>query len=140
MTFTPSKRRADAHRSPALCELDACTTFRSERFCWSRAQQATKTFAFDALSARVSQPRWTCDGVQVLESLLCENDEAPHTWYLLALAHYGGGDFDAAFDTLEHGTRFMQALPGEAHADAQELYHELRERIREGQALVGDGT
>ena len=72
----------------------------------------------------------------MLESLLCENDEAPHTWYLLALAHYGGGDFDAAADTLQHGTRCMTTLSGHAHDDAQELYHELRERIQEGRALV----
>ena len=74
---------------------------------------------------------WLCHILQVLEELLCEQDELPHPWYLLALAYYGGGSYSEASETLQHGSKLLDGLAGEALDDAQALYSELSERIQE---------
>lgn len=71
--------------------------------------------------------------MQILEELLFENDSVSHTWYLLALAYYGGGCFDEAAETLEHGCKLLDAQ--DAEEEARLLWDELRERIVEGQQL-----
>jgi tetratricopeptide (TPR) repeat protein len=75
--------------------------------------------------------------LQVLEELLCEHDEAPHAWYLLALAYYGGGCFDEASETLEHATKLLAKLNPGPQRDASALYGELQERIKEAQCAEG---
>ena len=76
-------------------------------------------------------------GTQILDALLCEHDEAPHVWHLLALAHYAGSDFEEAEEALHHGEQLLQKC-GSSDAEAAGLFHELRERIEEGKALDTD--
>jgi hypothetical protein len=73
--------------------------------------------------------------IQILDSLLCEHDEAPHVWHLMALAHYAGADFDDADGALQHGEKLLQQAGRPQDQETAGLFHELRERIQEGKAL-----
>lgn len=75
-----------------------------------------------------------------MDALLCENDEAPHVWHLLALAHYAGSSFDEASEALQRGRALLDKAPdGTADDETMELFHELRERIDEGKTLADQG-
>lgn len=73
--------------------------------------------------------------MQILDALLCEYDEAPHAWHLLALAHYAGASFEEAEEALQHGEKLLQKSGSSTDEEAAGLFHELRERIEEGKAL-----
>ena len=73
--------------------------------------------------------------MQILDGLLCEHDEAPHVWHLLALAHYAGSDFEEAEEALQHGEQLLQKSGDSTDEEIAGLFHELRERIEEGKAL-----
>jgi hypothetical protein len=79
-------------------------------------------------------PRYTVH-VQILDSLLCEHDEAPHVWHLTALAHYAGANFEDADEALQHGEKLLQKVGHIQDEETAGLFHELRERIEEGKAL-----
>ena len=72
------------------------------------------------------------NSVQVVEELLCENDESAHAWYLLSLAYYGGASFEEASETLQHGSKLIANLSDTEAKEVQAQYNELRERIQEG--------
>lgn len=78
-------------------------------------------------------------GVQVLEELLCHNDEPPHTWYLLALALYGAGSLEQAAQTLKY-SRTLLCSQGPPGSQDTSLHDELKERIEEGVRELGDNT
>lgn len=73
--------------------------------------------------------------MQILDTLLCEHDEAPHVWHLLALAHYAGSDFEEAEEALQQGEKLLQISGKATDEEAAGLFHELRERIEEGKVI-----
>jgi hypothetical protein len=74
--------------------------------------------------------------VQILDSLLCENDEAPHVWHLLALAYYAGSCFEEAEEALQQGEKLLATACVAHDEETVGLFHELRERINEGKAVA----
>ena len=91
--------------------------------------------------------------MQVLEQLLAENDSVAEAWYLLALAHYGGGAFHDAAVALQEGRALLRRRGGGAGVgggaqgvsqegcgdgegdEVKEMFAELQERIEEGLEL-----
>jgi hypothetical protein len=73
-----------------------------------------------------------CARVQILEELLGEYDQSPHTWHLLALAQYGGGCYEEAMTALERGRKLLAAAEQLPDADTKVMFDDLDARIREG--------
>lgn len=76
---------------------------------------------------------------QVLDHLLCEHDDIPHTWHLLALAHYAGQNFEEAWDALQYGLKVMQNR-GTADDDMTAMFKELQECLTDAQKTGQGGV
>ena len=59
--------------------------------------------------------------LQVLDSLIAEDDSVPNVWYMLAMCLLGGGDVEAAEEALQQG----QLLLTKKHTDADDLVKEF---------------
>lgn len=54
--------------------------------------------------------------MQILDSLIEEDDSVPNVWYMLAMCLLGGGQTEAAAEALQHGQKLLRK-----HNDADEL-------------------
>jgi ERCC4-type nuclease len=72
--------------------------------------------------------------MQILDSLLCEHDEAPHVWHLLALAHYASSSFDDAQEALDFGLKVLRKSGLHDDEDTTSMFQELQERISEAKS------
>lgn len=46
--------------------------------------------------------------LQVLDSLIEEDDSVPNVWYMLAMCLLGGGQTEAAAEALQHGQKLLR--------------------------------
>jgi len=46
--------------------------------------------------------------VQILDSLIEEDDSVPNVWYMLAMCLLGGGQTEAAAEALQHGQKLLR--------------------------------
>ena len=51
-----------------------------------------------------------CHALQILEDLLQENDQSVHLYFLLAMAHFAGGDKETALEFITEGEELMSRL------------------------------
>jgi len=58
----------------------------------------------------------TCCLLQILDSLIEEDDSMPNVWYMLAMCLLGGGQTEAAAEALQHGQKLLRK-----QSDADEL-------------------
>lgn len=63
--------------------------------------------------------------------MLCEHDDVPHTWHLLALAHYAGHDYEEAHEALNYGLKVVHKLGKAGDEDLMSMFHELQECLAE---------
>ena len=54
--------------------------------------------------------------MQILDSLIEEDDSVPNVWYMLAMCLLGGGQTEAAAEALQHGQKLLRK-----QRDADEL-------------------
>ena len=54
--------------------------------------------------------------MQILDSLIEEDDSVPNVWYMLAMCLLGGGQTEAAAEALQHGQKLLRK-----QSDADEL-------------------
>eukprot|EP00892_Ulva_mutabilis_P010932 jgi/Ulvmu1/8210/UM041_0019.1 len=69
--------------------------------------------------------------LEVLETLLCEQDDVPHTWHLLALAHYAGQNFQEAREALEYGLKVIDKVGKQGDAEMMGMFLELQQCLAE---------
>lgn len=46
--------------------------------------------------------------MQILDSLIEEDDSVPNVWYMLAMCLLGGGQTEAAAEALQHGQKLLR--------------------------------
>ena len=46
--------------------------------------------------------------LQILDSLIEEDDSVPNVWYMLAMCLLGGGQTEAAAEALQHGQKLLR--------------------------------
>lgn len=46
--------------------------------------------------------------MQILDSLIEEDDSVPNVWYMLAMCLLGGGQTEAAAEALQHGQKLLK--------------------------------
>ena len=63
-----------------------------------------------------------CLALQILDSLIAEDDSVPNVWYMLAMCLLGGGEIEAAEEALQQGQLLLKKS-----ADADDLVKEFSE-------------
>lgn len=80
------------------------------------AQLPSFEFRFETAKLLIELDETTEAAVQILDSLIEEDDSVPNVWYMLAMCLLGGGQTEAAAEALQHGRKLLKK-----QADAEEL-------------------
>lgn len=60
--------------------------------------------------------------LQILDSLIEEDDSVPNVWYMLAMCLLGGGQTEAAAEALQHGQKLLKK-----QSDTDELAQDFKD-------------
>ena len=60
--------------------------------------------------------------LQILDSLIEEDDSVPNVWYMLAMCLLGGGQTEAAAEALQHGQKLLRK-----QSDTDDLAQDFRD-------------
>lgn len=75
--------------------------------------------------------------MQILETLIEENDGDPVTWHLLGLAYYSGHNYTEAQEIVDKGKVLLAKYGIPADDELATLFEELQTAITEALALQG---
>ncbi|KAL3136730.1 hypothetical protein ABBQ38_005447 [Trebouxia sp. C0009 RCD-2024] len=65
-------------------------------------------FRFETAKLLIELDETTEAAVQILDSLIEEDDSVPNVWYMLAMCLLGGGQTEAAAEALQHGQKLLR--------------------------------
>lgn len=101
-------------------------------------------FRFECAKLLLELDSSTEDAIEVLETLVAEDDMDPNVWHMLALAYYSGGHFDECRESLERCEGLLRKLgvpeTEEIWASAKDMSEALADAVDKCGGAGGAGA
>ena len=95
-------------------------------------------FRFECAKLLLELEPTTDDAIEVLESLVEEDDSNPHVWHLLSLAYYSGGHWEEAEDAFGRGETLLRRLQVGKEEPIWADVADLRDALDDAKRKLGD--
>lgn len=134
--------QAPAHlHTESPSPLLQCSAPEEEQEGWDLdAELPSYEFRFECAKLLLELDDSTEDAIEVLESLVAEDDMDPNAWHMLGLAYYSGGHLAEAEEALERGEALLGKLGVPADHELRGHYEDLKDAVQDAKAKMGEGA
>ena len=95
-------------------------------------------FRFECAKLLLELDPSTEDAIEVLETLVAEDDMDPNVWHMLGLAYYSGGSLREATEAASRGEALLERMGVPREEDIWQQYADLRDAIEDARGKLGE--